>query len=349
MTAIMLKRFRSAVQRTHRFVGSEDTMPAAAHSRFALRSAAVVVLALGMLVGGASAEVIFSDGEDVLTIEMLRHSLDLVRFDPLYNRDDAGIEILLAKAGSALIPYYYEIMTTPEDPLAERAAGRLLYMAPREYRTELRQILLKPEYMDNPPTGIIGLLDEIGAAEDAPLLYPHLLNKEFPRVRLAAAEVLEKIGDAETLEAIEAMRPDIERVQRELMEELPSLREKWLARGRTPEVADGIVESDRIDRERVYREMERAIAGLRERVAASEWDRSPTVQDRTPHGVAVSEDAEADAPARQAAPLDAVPAATDGAGNGPEHFAVFGLGLVLVGLLCAWLLPRRHRSRSDSA
>ncbi len=300
-------------------------------------------------------EVIFRNGGDVLTKDMLLQSFE---HEAAPTPETIRREKLMGKAGSILLPYYYDIMMTPDHPLAAAAATRLMYQAedPMKYRGEIMDVLLRPAFFEQLSTGIIGVLDIIGTAEDSHLLLPYLVDEERPRIRSAAAEVLAKIGDESTLEAIEAMRPVLDRIEREEVEELPALREKWIARGRTPERADQLVESDRLDRERVRREVELSIQKLRRRVAGeSEVEVVDTVE-TLPPTVDVGSNEEQAGPRLQPSPPDTKPDHAEA--RGPEFMSAkesrqdpLRTGIVAVVVLFAafstWLVLhlRRHQSK----
>lgn len=310
---------------------------------------------LPVMANAATNEVIFRDGDEVLTKQMLLQSFEQTAAP---TPETIQREKLMRKAGSMLLPYYYDIMMTTDHPLAAAAATRLMYEAedPMKYRAEIMDVLLRPAFSEQVSTGIIGVLDIIGTAEDAHLVLPYLVDADQPRIRLAAAQVLAKIGDEDTLEAIEALRPVLERIEAEGIEELPSLREEWISRGRTPERADQLVESDRLERERVRRGVEQSIQELRRRIAGGPESEAADIVGTRPPVIDLAHDEERAVPRPQPSSPEtkledkkaqqSEVVSAEEFGRDPAHAAIVA-AVALFAALSTWLLLhlRKHQSR----
>lgn len=310
---------------------------------------------LPVMENAATNDVIFRDGGEVLTKQMLLQSFEETAAP---TPETIRREKLMRKAGSMLLPYYYDVMMTPDHAAAAAAATRLMYEAedPIKYRAEIMDVLLRADFSEQISTGIIGVLDIIGTAGDAHLVLPYLVDADRPRIRLEAAQVLAKIGDEDTLEAIEALRPVLDRIAIEEVEEIPSLREEWISRGRTPERADQLVESDRLERERVRREVELSIQELRRRVAGGPESEAADTVETPPLGVDPAHDEERAVSGPQQSSTEIRPddknahrpevASAEESGRDPTHTGIVAV-LVLFAALSTWFLfhLRKHQSR----
>ena len=268
-----------------------------------------------------------------------------MRFLEVGEHTHDGLEIsrITAKAGIALLPYYHDVLKTPNHPLAVSSIGRILRLAPNpmEYRAEIMEVLMSPDNAGKYSTGIIGYLSAIGRPDDAPLLFPHLLDEKRPRVRIGAAEVLAKIGDATTLAAIEELQLALQRVERDEIAGLPALREKYLAQGKSPEQADDLVEYVRLKQEKAHREVARAIETLRTKVEAA---RSPA---ETGAGDAGTRPDEAPAGGERAPPTagqQSRVSMTEGTGENRHTVWLLCAGAIVAATLAVLIFRGRQRS-----